>query len=190
MPIYRVTIAVGMDTALPSDQVSVNPHYNASDPDALVQALKANCIAYSPIGTRPFTIKAYDAAKSPPSYPLATASQVGTVTASQCPREVSLCLSYFSTYNRPRFRGRLFLPATWLTGAPAVRPSNALMLSCLNFATAVLTKSLPSQANWVVWSQTEKKSQGGVTDIWCDDEWDTVRSRGLDPTTRVTAKIS
>lgn len=189
MATYRVSISVNADTALPADVLTVNPHYNGADPDALVQALKANCIAYSPIGTRPFTIKAYDALKAPPSFPLATASQTGTITASQCPRELSLCLSYFTTYNRPRFRGRLYIPATWLTSAPAVRPTAGLMTAVLGFATNVLTKSLPTQTVWCVYSPTEKKSQGAVTDIWCDDEWDTVRSRGMKSTTRQTAKI-
>ena len=60
----------------------------------------------------------------------------------------------------------------------------------LTFATQVLTKSLPANHNWVVWSQKLRKSQGGVSDVWCDDEWDTVRSRGLKATTRTTAKVA
>jgi hypothetical protein len=189
MSVYRVQISVQADTALPADAFTINPHYSGSDPDALAQALKANCIAYSPIGTRPFTIRVYDALKAPPSYPLATASQTGTLTASQCPRELALCLSYYTTYNRPRFRGRLYIPATWLTSAPGLRPTSGLMDACLNFAPAVLTKTLPSQTVWVVYSPTEKKSQGAVTNAWCDDEWDTVRSRGLKATTRHLATV-
>jgi hypothetical protein len=70
-----------------------------------------------------------------------------------------------------------------------VRPSGAIITGALNFATAVLTKSLPSQTNWVVFSPRDGKAQGGVSDIWVDDEWDTVRSRGMKATTRQTAKI-
>jgi hypothetical protein len=58
------------------------------------------------------------------------------------------------------------------------------METALDFARKVLQVGMPSQTNWVVYSPTEKKSQGGVTDIWVDDEWDTVRSRGLKSTTR------
>jgi hypothetical protein len=39
-----------------------------------------------------------------------------------------------------------------------------------------------------VYSTTEKKSQGAVSDAWVDDEWDTVRSRGLRASSRVTVK--
>jgi hypothetical protein len=181
-------MAFPFDSALPKDLVTVNPHFNASDPSPLLAALKANLIAWTPVSTHPFTLKAYDAATPPPSYPLATESQLGVAAPSAGPRELALCLSYFTTYNRPRFRGRLFLPYTWLGGQPGMRPTTTQMDNALGFAPAVLTKNLPAQANWVVWSTVEKKSKGGVSDIWVDDEWDTMRSRGLEPTTRVTAK--
>lgn len=178
------------DSALPKDVITITPHFNGSDPDALAQALKTNLVNYTPTATKPFTIKIYDALKAPPSYPLATASQGGTPAASSCPREIALCLSYYTTYNRPRYRGRLYLPAMWFTGAPStVRPTTGIQTAVLGFATAVLTKSMPAQTNWVVYSPTERKSMGGVTNVWCDDEWDTIRSRGLEPTTRELATV-
>jgi hypothetical protein len=182
-------MAFPYDSALPKDVVSINPHYNGSDPQQLANALKTNLQGYTPVGPHPFTIKVYDALAPPPSYPLATATQEGTAPSSQCPREIALCLSYFSTYNRPRFRGRLYLPVSWFTSVVNVRPSGAVITGALDFAPSVLTKALPSQTNWVVWSAVEKKSQGGVSDVWVDDEWDTIRSRGLSPTTRQTAKV-
>lgn len=190
MPAYRVSMSFPYDTSLPKDAITLNPHFNASDPAPLLAALKANLIAYTPVAANPFTLKAYVAGAPTPNYPVATASQSGTPPTSSCPREIALCLSYYTTYNRPRYRGRLFLPASWLTAVVNVRPTNALQQAVLDFATGVLTKSLPAQANWIVWSDREKKSQGGVTDIWCDDEWDTQRSRGLSATQRKTAKVS
>lgn len=189
MTVFRASIAVQADTALPADVLTINPHYNGDDAAALAAALKANCLAYSPIGTRPFTIKIYDAMKPPPNYPLASASSTGTVTASQCPRELALCVSYYTTYNRPRFRGRLYIPATWLTSAPAVRPTAGLMTAAAAVITSVVAKALPSQCVWVVYSPTDKKSQGAVTNYWVDDEWDTIRSRGMKPTTRQLSTI-
>lgn len=190
MPIYRVNMAFQYDGALPKDAISINPHFNASDPAALLAALKANLIAYNPVTANPFVLKAYVAGADPPNYPVATASQTGTPASSGMPREVALCLSYFTTYNRPRYRGRLYLPAWWFTAVLNTRPSGAIMSAALDFAPKVLTKSLPAQANWVMWSHRDKKSQGGVTDLWCDDEWDTIRSRGLSSTTRTTAKVA
>jgi hypothetical protein len=189
MATYRASMAFPYDSSLPKDVISINPHFNGSDPDALAAALKANLIAYNPVADKPFTIKIYDAAKAPPSYPLAIAQQLGTPPASQNPREIALCLSYYTTYNRPRYRGRLFLPSSWFGTLSMVRPTTAIQDAVLNFATVVLKPAMPAQTNWVVWSTTEKKSMGGVTDVWCDDEWDTMRSRGLAPTSRRTAKF-
>lgn len=189
MPAYRVQMAFPFDSALPKDLVTINPHFNASDPGPLLAALKANLIAWLPVSAHPFTLKAYDASAPPPSYPLATASQAGAPAPSGFPREMALCLSYYSTYNRPRYRGRLYLPATWLGGQPGVQPTQGQIDAAMGFVTAVLAKSMPAQANWVVYSATEKKSQGGVSDYWVDNEWDTMRSRGLDATARTVAKV-
>jgi hypothetical protein len=188
MPSYRASLQFPFDSSLPRDIVSVNPHYNASDPDALAGALLANLMAWGPTANKPVTIKVYDAAKPPPSYPLATRVQGGTVPTSGVPRELALCLSYFSTYNRPRYRGRLFLPVTWFTATPSLRPSPGVMTAAMGFATAVLTKTLPAQTNWIVYSKVAGAGYG-VSDYWVDDEWDTQRSRGLRATTRQTAKL-
>ena len=116
-------------------------------------------------------------------------TQTGTPPASGIPREIALCLSYYTTYNRPRYRGRLFLPAHWLTNIPQLRPLDSEMTKALGFATSVLQAGMPAQTNWVVWSTIEKKSMGGVNNIWCDDEWDTMRSRGLGPTKRTVGTL-
>lgn len=187
MAVFRVQMKFPYDGALPRDEIVINPHYNGSDPQQLADALKANLIAYNPITTKPFTIKVYDAKKPPPSYPLATASQTGTAAGSDGPREVAICLSYYAQFNRPRFRGRLYLPASWFTAVLNVRPTGAVMTGVLGFASSVLTRTLPAGTFWTVYSPTAG-TDAQVTDIWCDDEWDTVRSRGLKGTTRQTAK--
>jgi hypothetical protein len=186
--IIKVAMNFPADSALPRDQISIHPHFFGTDAQALLDALKTNLLAWGPVASAPFTLKAYDAQKPVPSYPIAVATQTGTAPTSSHPRETALCLSYFSVYNRPRYRGRLYLPSTWLTATPPVRPTTASMNNVLAFATSVLTKQLPASHNWVVYSKRNNASYG-VTDIWCDDEWDTVRSRGLRSTTRVTGKV-
>jgi hypothetical protein len=190
MSVYRVSMQFPFDTALPKDQITITPHFFGTDPQALAAALDANLAAYTPVTGKPYTIKVYDAQKAPPSYPLATISHTGTSPTTGFPREIAICLSYYTTYNRPRFRGRLYLPAQWFTSVVQLRPTGAIMTAVLGFGTNVLAKSLPQGHNWVVYSPTEKTSKGGVSDMWVDDEWDTVRSRGLVPTTRQTGKIS
>jgi hypothetical protein len=41
--------------------------------------------------------------------------------------------------------------------------------------------------DWVLRSPTDKAFKP-ITDVWVDDEWDTMRSRGLRATQRITAK--
>jgi hypothetical protein len=184
MATFRVQMSFPMDSALPADAITINPHFNGTDAQALVNALKTNVLAQTGTANHPLTFKAYDAATPPPSYPLATATNAGTPPASGVPREVALCVSYYTTYNRPRYRGRLYLPVTWFSAVANVRPSQATIDSALAWFKAVFGAGLPAATNLVVWSQVEKKAMGGVNNIWCDNEWDTVRSRGMAATAR------
>jgi hypothetical protein len=187
MSIFKAQISFPSDSALPRDEMSITPHFFGDNAQALANALKANLIAYPDTATRPFKIKVYDAQQAPPSYPLATAEQTGTPPATGVPREITLCLSYYSTYNRPSYRGRLYLPYVLIGGSAGTRPTVTQQNAALGFRT-VLTTNLPASHNWVVYSKKLNKSFG-VSDCWVDDEWDIQRSRGLKGTSRVTAKV-
>jgi hypothetical protein len=183
MAIYKVAISFPFDSALPRDKITITPHFFGDNPQSLANALKTNLIGFTPVGAKPFEIKVYDAQKAPPSFPMATASQTGTTPNSTVPREICLCLSYYSTYNRPRYRGRLYIPMA-LNGVTtmAARPTQGQMDNTLLWAN-VFKNGLPAQHNWVVYSKRDDKSYG-VTNTWVDDEWDIQRSRGLRGTTR------
>ena len=186
MAIFRAQISFLVDGNLPADAMTINPHYFGTDYAGIALALKNNLSAFASIGPAvPFTIKLYDAEKAPPSYPLVTEVQTGTPVNSTVPRELSLCLSYYSGYNRPRSRGRVYIPSPFITGAIASRPTGAQIAEALSW-NLPLTANLPDAHNMVVWSRMDRKS-GGVSDFWVDDEWDIVRSRGRKPTTRATA---
>lgn len=188
MAIYRAAISFPVDTNLPVDAMTITPHYFGDDAQALADRLKANLTAYAPVGaTKPFSIRIYDAEKPPPNYPLATAAQAGNAFSSSAPRELALCLSYFSTWNRPRYRGRVYIPYEFIGGALGPRPSSTQITAALNWRN-VLTGSLPPAHNLVVYSRKNAAAYG-VSDFWVDDEWDVMRSRGRKPTTRQTAKF-
>lgn len=187
MPVYRCQISFPQDTTFPRDEVSITPHYTGDNPSALASWLKASLIAWPTVGAKPFRIRVYDAEKAPPSYPLATAEQIGTPPATGAPREVSLCLSYFSTFNRKGWRGRLYLPSTIFGGAQGTRPSPAQMQAALDFHQALHTGRPPGVA-WVVWSRKEKVTRS-ITNLWVDNEWDIQRSRGMRGDSRVEATI-
>jgi len=183
MAIYRAQIGFSMDSALPRDVVTINPHYFGDNAQGLADALKANLIANAQVVQAiPFVIKVYDAEKAPPSYPLATASNGTGFFTSAVPREVAICLSYYSTHNRPSYRGRLYLPVALVGGTCAVRPTTTQRTNALAWKNT-LSQNLPAQHNWVVYSPKLGQSNG-VTNVWVDDEWDTVRSRGTRGTTR------
>jgi hypothetical protein len=188
MAIYRALITFPMDGVLPADAMTITPHYFGDDAQGLADKLKANLLAFAPVGaTKPFKIRLYDAQKPPPNYPLAQAENPGTPPNSSIPREMALCLSYYSTWNRPRYRGRLYIPAHFVGGSMGARPSAGQITSALSWKD-VLTGSLPAAHNMVVYSRTDNKSYG-ITNFWVDDEWDVVRSRGRKPTTRQLASF-
>jgi len=186
--IFRAQITFPADGVLPVDAMTITPHYFGDDPQGLADKLKTNLAAFSQIGgLKPFKIRIYNAQAAPPSYPLATAEQAGTPPTSTAPRELALCLSYYSTWNRPRYRGRLYIPHLLFGGTLAKRPSVQQMTNVLDWRTP-LTSGLPAAHNMVVYSRRNDASYG-VSDFWVDDEWDIVRSRGTKPTTRQTAKF-
>lgn len=183
---YRAQIAFQYDSALPKDAMSINPHYNCDDAAGLAAALKTNLLAHANVGaSTPFKIKIYDAEKAPPSYPLATSENVAPAKATTYPRELAICLSYYATWNRPGYRGRLYLPIPLVSGTLALRPTTAQQNAALGFRTT-LTSGLPPGTIFEVWSPTYKRGSG-VSNWWCNDEWDVVRTRGLRETSRVTA---
>jgi hypothetical protein len=188
MATYRVAIGFPMDSVLPRDIVTINPHYEGDNPQALADAIKVNLKADSALGTNlPFTIKVYDAKKAPPSYPLYTTTNGTGFATSTGPREVALCLSYYATWNRPQFRGRLFIPATFVGSGLALRPTDTQLANCLRWGN-IVGKNLPSNHFWVVYSRKAGTS-AQVNQLWVDDEWDTMRSRGLRNTKRTTAPL-
>lgn len=188
MAVYKAQIAFDVDTNMPRDRMTITPHFFGTDAQGLANALKTNLIGITEIGpTHHFKVSVYDAQKAPPNFPLATAEQTGTPAASDMPRELALCLSYYSTYNRPRTRGRLYLPSFLFPGGATPRPTTGQITKALAFR-QVLVTGLPASHNWVVWSPTTQQSYG-VSDAWVDDEWDIQRSRGSKATSRQIAPV-
>ena len=188
MAIYRASISFQIDSELPRDAVSINPHYFGDNAQGLADALKANILANVHIGVlTPFRVRIYDAQKAPPSYPLAEASNVAAALNTNLPREVTLCLSYYSNFNRPSYRGRLYIPGFAIGGPFTLRPSDSQIDNALAWGTT-LTNALPANHNWVVYSRKLGQSFG-VNRIWVNDEWDIQRSRGLRETKRHLANV-
>lgn len=189
MALYRAQISFQMDSALPKDAVTINPHFKGDNAQGLADALLNNLRAISDIGVSyPIKIKVYDALKAPPSFPLGTAEQGTGFRPTSTPRELALCLSYYAAFNRPHSRGRFYIPATFVGGGMGIRPTAGQMTAALNFG-KVFEDNLPAGHVWNTYSPTTGASEP-VTDYWVDDEWDIIRSRGLKGTSRQTAKTT
>src|SRR5688500_10439566 len=139
------------------------------------------------------SITMYDMSQAEPRVPIReTNFTLGPAdVGSTLPPEVALCLSFQAVQTpgipQARRRGRVFL-GPWngnyvgATGRP-----NTAVLNAIAAAGNYLLDNLiaTSPVRWAVYSPT-LGTAAEVTDGWCDDEWDTVRSRGRLATTRVT----
>jgi hypothetical protein len=126
--------------------------------------------------------KVYDMADPEPrpvkaSSPFAISTTLGV---GSLPREVALCLSYYSERNLPRFRGRMYV-GPWPIGL-GERPSQGARDTLAALATS-LAGIGGIDVDWGLWSPT-RDAFSKITAGWVDDEWDTVRSRGMKATLR------
>lgn len=139
-------------------------------------------------------LKVYDIAEPTPRAPLYddVLAIGGTPASTRLPAECAVCLSFqgdqTSGVRQARRRGRVYL-GPWGTAANDSTTgliSTGVTGAIDTAATALLTASAtdPDWA-WIVWSPTTSTAVP-VTNGWVDNAWDTVRSRGIDATTRVT----
>lgn len=111
-----------------------------------------------------------------------------TTSSTPGPREVAVCLSFRGDQNVPRKRGRIFI-GPMRQDVMLERPSADLRTNVLALATG-LANIGGFDINWCVRSRFPilPGDQGGtmwpVQASWVDDEFDTIRSRGLRGTTR------
>jgi hypothetical protein len=125
-----------------------------------------------------------DAVAGEPNRPKATKKlNAGVSGATTAPGEIALCLSFYGGSNSPRERGRLYLPYYMVNAtAPPNRPSTAARTKAGDLV-PILAGLGGVNVDWIVWSPT-RKAATKVTNWFVDDEWDTVRRRGLKPSVR------
>jgi len=192
VPVWKLQTSIGGDSALPRDRAVITPHFNdqgvGSDPQGLCDDL-ADALAPYFLNDREIIVRAYDAEGTAPVYPEGEAVRnPGGNPASGYPREVAICLSFYSTRNIPRQRGRLYIPLYALGGSIAVRPEPATRTKVMALG-PIFSDLGGVDVDWSVYSKTDGVARP-VTNYWCDDEWDTIRSRGLRATTREMATTS
>lgn len=187
MPLLRFQLAVGADTAFAKDRIVNTLHFNdiaGSDEEQLCQdiinAYQTHWLSATP---REVRCTAYNVG-APPQMPVASVVEnEGIVPLTANNREVALCLSYYNVRSNPRRRGRLYLCAA-LSGQTmnAARPAAGIIGKALDFGDALAAIG-GIDVDWGVYSRTDSSFHSTVG-TWVDDAWDTMRSRGLSPTTR------
>ena len=194
MPIFRLQTTFQMDSAFPRDRLVITPHFENTgvlvDPDSLCEDLATALTAWHGRAIET-TVTAYDAQGTPPVFPVGNAVRnAGLSTPSPMPREVALCLSFYAERNLPRQRGRLFIPAGLGSGfgTAGVRP-NVGQQNFVSDLVAIFAELGGPDVDWVVYSPTANLGHK-VTNWWVDNEWDTIRSRGLRGDARITGSTS
>lgn len=196
MALYRFTVAASFDTLLPEDAIVNDLYYTRIVDDGDDEGLCTDIAEvfdnfwYNTSHPK-ITVKMYDQGAGNSGPPRASASINGIDFATSTgPREVALCLSFWAS-NRadPHRRGRIYLmvagrPETDMDG---VRPGPALITAALNLGDE-LAGIGGADVSWQVYSRTQNNSED-VTNTWVDNEWDTIRSRGMKPTASVVRNV-
>lgn len=191
MPVWKLQTQIWMDSVLARDAFVITPHFNqggiGSDAQSLCDDWAAFIDTWTPL-VHQITVKAYDAQGSVPVYPEGEATlNVGSAPAGDAPREVALCLSFYADRNIPRHRGRLYIPHNIVNTSESLRPSAGErdFLGELAQGAADLGGV---DTDWCIFSRSDNVARS-VSTWWVDDEWDTVRSRGLRATTRTMGTV-
>jgi hypothetical protein len=193
VPTWRLQTTWWKDTLLPADGITITPHFDdqgvGTDPQGLCDDLLAALQAWEP-STSQIRIRAYDAQGTVPVFPQGDAEvNTGVAGISTTNREVAVCLSFYSERNRPRQRGRLYIPAC-ITGQSVSGPRVPLAHQQKVGDLAQIFQDLGGpDVDWVVYSPTDDVARP-VTHWWVDNAWDTVRSRGLAPDSRIEGTTS
>jgi hypothetical protein len=200
MAIKRVQVSMAVDSMLPRDLVVNNLHFDDGGVSISPTSWEDICgdicdlwqERYGSV-TGQVTAAAYDIG-TPPNFPIAKVTKgVAQYNTNKGPREVALCLSFARNKSIPSQRGRIYLMPGARTGFSGweigLRPTDQQMAWALGFFSQSGT-GLPdiggTDLKFGVWSPTTGVFHQASL-AWCDDEWDTVRRRGLRATTRQTS---
>ena len=198
----RLIIAARHVGGLPRDDV-VNTIYLDTDPEPVsgeittpdygalaqdVAALWAGSRAW-PDQVKDIYVKAYDMGQDEPREVKADRLVVpANRSSSGGPREVALCLSFYSQRNLPRNRGRLYLGPFTAGQVNTERPAADVIAAAMALGAGIANIG-GTNVDWCVRSSVDNVYRK-VTNYWVDNEWDHIRARGYKATSRSTATTS
>lgn len=189
MPDYRCQIVSQVLVGdVPADYVSNTLWYTpaTTSANAIGDAIKTALIA----GTLPYAqyktldVKVYDHANPPHSPPVYVSHNAGAGTVTLGPRQVALCLSYYSGLNVRGQRGRIYIGPFALTDMHE-RASSTTLTAVQTLANALKHPGGPDVIHRIHHVATDSFSN--VSNYFVNDRWDSMRSRLAKETSRLTA---
>lgn len=191
MALYRIQMSMFTAGALQRDWCTNTLYLNstavppAADPDldALLDDVMDAYDNVSILALRHYDIRAYDMADAEPREVKSHRTRDGSDSAPG-PREVALCLSYFADRNVKSKRGRIYLGPFVASVTAHERPPSGAPDELLDLASDLWNVG-GVDIDWSIYSP-KNNDHTRINHVWVDDEWDTIRSRGLRATTRVT----
>ena len=190
MPRYRALVSTYKSTEQPIDRITNSLYFDdtgvTTDAAGLAEDIANLFATYRqlPTGWDRVNVRMYDMAEPTPREIQGEFTNTATNTTADAvgPREVACCLSFHGDRNLPRSRGRIYVGPWWAASCQQ-RPGNGV-INDLQALRAGLANIGGIDVRWCVFSPT-KTPAGGTPSFeqiqggWIDDEWDTVRSRGL-----------
>jgi hypothetical protein len=192
---YRVLINQTWTDSLPRDTTANVLHFlhptamsDAEEQD-LVDDIKAAYNANTVLAGRGVRVKLYNLADTKPR-PIRAESYTAPAQSmnSLGNRDVALCLSFFAARNLPRWRGRIYLGPLSSSYVGTMRPTSGVRTD-LGALAPLFAAAGPASLAWGVYSTRDNVIRH-VTDWYIDDEWDTMRKRGVRSTTRTTGTVT
>jgi hypothetical protein len=183
-----------------ADMVALNAAFQAFYDEPALQAHSISYYLARHACTTPGTFKVYDQANPIPRKPVYTGDLVLTPSTDgniALPAEVACCISYKSVsiggVVPSRLRGRIYmgpLNTHAVENEPATSKARPLLDMRTYFvAHYIALMSAVADIPGFTLKQYSSKSNTlhDISEVWCDDAWDTQRRRGAEPSSRQTA---
>lgn len=134
----------------------------------------------------------YRLSEPPQRIPFRTTDYHNLVTGTdRLPMDLALCINFHALYisgsPRARRRGRVFIgpfASSFLNNTTGRPDSTKLGNTLTQWSNLLVASNASANWSWSIYSPTDDEMRD-VTGVWTDDTWDTMRSRDLEPATRL-----
>lgn len=185
---YRVQIVGQVQTAdISRDYITNVLHYASNTTsaaaigDGVKTAFTTNIPQYANFTT--LTVKVYDVSLPLHSPPVYQTQHTGSGMSGVGARQVALCLSFYSGLNIKGQRGRIYI-GPWQASDLQQFPLSGVLTLMINLAAALKS---PGGADVVhqIW-HPKTATWSNVSNYFVNNRWDTMRSRLMKETSRLT----